>query len=281
VNYTAVGFFVLVFALLLLIIIYWLSAGRHKSYNTYVIYFKEPVSGLNIESPVKFNGVDVGYVKEINLETDDPQEVKVIVKIDSSIPITQSTVATLMAQGITGITYIGLKAKTPRAPILVKHPGAPYPVIPSEPSLLVQLNSALRDVTEGLKNIGTTFKLVFDDENRQNIKRTLANLSTASAQFPDTMSKIRLAALNLSNASKTISTTAQSFVSTSDQIKQAMQSGDIVLQNLSQQTLPEIYKAASYLKDTLINLKDVSAQMKQNPSVIVRGTVPTPTGPGE
>lgn len=267
VNYTAVGIFVVLLTLALTGVIYWLSAEHHREYNTYLVYMKEAVTGLTKQAPVKFNGVDVGYVDQIGLDPQDPQEVRLVIKVDKDVPITQSTVAVLIAQGITGVTNLGLKAKTPNAPPLKKLPSEPYPVIPSEPSLLVQLNAALRDVTDSFKNMNETFSKMFDQQNRESLKRTLANISKVTEQIPDTL--------------KTISSAASGISSTSVEVKTTLKNSDTVLQNFSQQTLPQIYEAAASLKATLDNLKEVTAQMKQNPSVIIRGSTPPPLGPGE
>ena len=117
VNYTMVGAFIVIMSIALLGIAYWLSMGRHtKVYDTYLVYMKEPVSGLSKMAPVKYNGVVVGFVRTIALDEDNPQLVSLQLSIEHSAPITQSTVATLRPQGITGMTYIGLKTKTAKAP---------------------------------------------------------------------------------------------------------------------------------------------------------------------
>jgi phospholipid/cholesterol/gamma-HCH transport system substrate-binding protein len=259
----------------------WLSSEHAKSYSKYLIFMKEPVSGLTEKAAVKFNGVQVGYVDEISIDPDDPQEVRLLVKIDQKTPVNKSTTATLMSQGITGITYVGLKAKTSTAPPIQIHPGQPYPVIPSEPSLLVQLNEALRDVTEGLKGMGTSFKGInenfsklFTPENLSSIRNILDQTSQASNQFPEVMTKIRGAATGLTNASEQVKTTLQNS-------EGSIRNFDTALKNLTDQTLPEIYSAAHSLKQTMDNVKGATSQIKQNPSVIIRGSQPRPPGPGE
>jgi phospholipid/cholesterol/gamma-HCH transport system substrate-binding protein len=281
VNYTAVGLFVVVLSMTLAAIVFWLSSENATHYKKYLIYMKESVSGLTEKAPVKFNGVQVGYVDQISIDPEDPQEVRLIVKLNQKVPITKSTTATLMAQGITGNTFVGLKSTTANAPPLQKHPSEPYPVIPSEPSLLVQLNEALRDVTEGFKGMSSSFKgvnesfkSIFTPDNLKSLKNILAQTSTASNQFPDAMEKIRGAAAGLTHASNQVKTTLQNS-------EGAIRDLDVAIRSLTNQTLPEIYQAAHSLRDTLQNIKEVTAQMKQNPSVILRGTQPVPPGPGE
>lgn len=281
VNYTAVGIYVVILSMALAAIVLWLSTEHVRQYNRYLVYIKESVAGLTEKAPVKFNGVDVGYVDQITIDPEDPQEVKLILKIDASTPITKSTTATLMAQGITGTTYVGLKSKTPNAPPLQKHKNEPYPVIPSEPSLLVQLNEALREVTTGLRGMSDSFKgmsegvkNLLNQENMTALRNILAKTSTASNQFPDTIQKFQGAAVGLTSASEQVKITLQNS-------ENAIRGLDVAIKNLTDQTLPEIYQAAHSIKQTLADVKAVASQMKQNPSVIIRGTKPIPPGPGE
>ena len=111
VNYTIVGLFVILLGIGLVAISFWLTEARHqKAYNPYLVFMGESVSGLSEQSSVLFNGVRVGYVKTITLDPENPQRVRLLLMISDETPINASTTATLMSQGITGLTYVGLKA---------------------------------------------------------------------------------------------------------------------------------------------------------------------------
>ena len=110
VNYTLVGAFVLVLTLTLIIFITWLSTGfSSKHYKNYLVIMHESVSGLGVNSSVKYNGVNVGTIKKIYLSTDNPDQVRLILQIEEHTPVTQATSAMLNSQGLTGITYLALK----------------------------------------------------------------------------------------------------------------------------------------------------------------------------
>src|SRR5690606_22120300 len=113
VNYTVVGIFVILLCLMLVIFFLWLTSLQHREvYDTYIVYMHEEVSGLGTQGPVRYNGVKVGYVDSIRLNPQDPQQVVLKLKIRRGTPITTSTIATLVSEGITGIDYVGLKALT-------------------------------------------------------------------------------------------------------------------------------------------------------------------------
>ena len=136
-NYTVVGVMVLFLILGLITAALWLSFGfDNKKYDIYTVYADEAVSGLSDDSVVKYNGVKVGLVDKIELNDIDPEEVKKQLKIVEGTPITIGTRATLINQGITGTTYLGLSSNSSTLLPLEKTPGDPYPVIPYKRSFL-------------------------------------------------------------------------------------------------------------------------------------------------
>lgn len=70
VNYALVGLFVLVLTGVFLVFTLWLvGVGPTADYRTYAVYPPESVAGITAESLVKFQGVDVGKVREASIET--------------------------------------------------------------------------------------------------------------------------------------------------------------------------------------------------------------------
>jgi phospholipid/cholesterol/gamma-HCH transport system substrate-binding protein len=88
INYMLVGLFVIVASCGLVVAGFWLSIGlSQKQFSTYVVYLDESASGLNVKSPVKYNGVQVGNVGTIKLDNKDPNRVEVFLNIEKGVPI--------------------------------------------------------------------------------------------------------------------------------------------------------------------------------------------------
>src|SRR3954463_15897109 len=115
VNYAAVGVFVIGLGAALVAPILWLAAGGelHKKVDLYQSLSNESVAGLNVNAPVKYRGVDVGKVKDIQLVPDNPQQVQIVYAIDRGTPIKADTIATLTTQGLTGIAFVELSGGSP------------------------------------------------------------------------------------------------------------------------------------------------------------------------
>lgn len=268
VNYTLVGAFVITITAAIVIAIIWLSSGLSVvPYSYYIVYSQESVSGLSIDAPVEYNGVNVGAVKSIELSTVDPHLVKVLLRINASTPVTQSTVATLTSRGITGVAFIALKdAGTDLRPLTVE-PGQDYPVIPTAPSIFMRLDTALTKLTKNFETIAESIHKLLDKDNLQSIKDTLAQLDRVTGNLANNSEKINLILMNTTRATEQLTPLLQYSISS--------------MKALSNQTLPVTYRLLNNLNDVTRTLNDVTNQLKQNPSMLIRGAAPAPLGPGE
>jgi phospholipid/cholesterol/gamma-HCH transport system substrate-binding protein len=302
-NYTIVGVVVLILMVGFLSAMLWLSVGfNQKSYNLYTVYLHEPASGLSKDAPVKFNGVQVGYVHDIALNKNDPRQVEILLNIEAGTPITTSTAATLISQGITGVTHIGLTAGSSDLTPIQKMPGEPYPVIPARPSLFNQLDSILKEVSENIGKVTTQAQRIFNEKNAAYVRQILSNiekltnvvahndkridksiknadvflknLAQSSHDFPHLVrelqtgiSKFKVMADNLSAAGTSVSST--------------MNSGKSTLDKISQEAIAPTATILRRLSTISANLEKVSSELRQNPSVIIRGTATPKPGPGE
>lgn len=268
VNYTLVGAFVISLIAAIIIAIIWLSSGLSViPYSTYMMYSQESVSGLSVDAPVEFNGVHVGSVESIELNTANLHLVKVLLKIKSSTPITKGTVATVTSRGITGVAFIALKDLGNDTNPLVAQPGEAYPVIQTAPSLFMRLDIALRRVSKNLQTVADSIHSLLDKENLQSIKNTLNHLDQFTATLADNSQKINTLLLNTTRASQ--------------QLNPLLQYSTASMKTLNDQTLPVTYKLLANLNDMTRTLKEVTIDLKQNPSILLRGTAPATLGPGE
>lgn len=303
VNYAKVGLFVVIFTIILIVGGIWLSVGVHTtSHETYLVFMNESVSGLTVRAPVKYNGVDVGYVKDISLRKSHPDQVKLSLDIKSSVLISIDTRAVLDSQGLTGIAYLELTGGTVDSAPLKAKPGQKYPVIPSSPSLLFRLDAALDDLTSNLNNISDGLSSILNQENAATIRDTLKNIDAVSktlsnntsningimANANTTMKNAAIASKKLPQVMSSIEDSSKSVKVLTKKLADAGKQADLTLrdarigvQTLNNQLLPQAVNTLGDFQSVMSNLKSVSAQLKQNPSVLVRGKAPEKPGPGE
>jgi phospholipid/cholesterol/gamma-HCH transport system substrate-binding protein len=148
-HYFFEGLFIIVFALGLALFFVWVANAGHRDDIVYRIHFGESVNGLALGDPVKFRGVDVGTVKAMAIDLDDPRLVQVDVRLRKDAPIKTDTKAVLKLKGITGVMFIELDGGSPDAPSLASATAEDQiPEIPSEKSQLTTFLDELPKVVE-------------------------------------------------------------------------------------------------------------------------------------
>lgn len=268
VNYAMVGTFVIFLVAAIVLSIIWLSSGLNvEDFKTYRVNMQEAVSGLSVDATVEFNGVSVGSVKSISIDKKDPRSVELLLNISKDTPITYGTVATLSTRGLTGITYIALKDKGEDLRPLARADGQKNPIIKTAPSLLLQLNTGLQDLTDSLKQVSGTFKNLFDDQNLLSIKETLVNMRAITANLAANDKKLNAILENTNNASR--------------KLPALIQSSQQAIQTFESQTLPQTNRIISNFDKMSNNLTGLSSELHDNPSILIRGKQPRALGPGE
>jgi phospholipid/cholesterol/gamma-HCH transport system substrate-binding protein len=268
VNYTIVGIFVITLTAFMILAVIWLSSGLSvEQFSVFKVYMTESVSGLNIDSPVEFNGVASGAVKSIDLNTKNPQLVEVLLNIKKNIPITQGTTATLNQKGLTGIAFISLRDKGVDTQPLVRLQGQEYPVIPTSPSFFLKIDTAITKLNDSLHQVSNSIRTLLDQENMRTMKEILLNIRDFTSV--------------LSSNKAHFNTILQNTAAASQQFLPLVESGENAMQQMSTQTLPAANAAVANFGTITSNLSAASAEIKQNPAVIIRGKTPRALGPGE
>ncbi|MDD3845225.1 MAG: MlaD family protein [Syntrophorhabdaceae bacterium] len=154
-SYFLVGFFVLAGMLIAVGAIVWLGASQYlQKGERFVTYFDESVQGLQVDSNVKYRGVEIGMVEKISVAP-DYRLIEVIMKINFSGDAANNTIAKLKAAGITGIVYVELdhrkKGDIKKTPQITFEPD--YPLIPSNPSEIQEIVSGVDDVVKKMQEV--------------------------------------------------------------------------------------------------------------------------------
>lgn len=304
VNYAIVGAFVLVLGTALVAGVLWLSGGGfyRKAYDTYYVYMKESVSGLSLDAPVRYRGVEIGRVRRIALAPEDIEQVRLTMDIERGTPVKADTVAVLRVQGLTGIAYIELSGGYRDSPPLAAMPGQEYPVIGTGPSLMVRLDATLSTLAQNLTRTTESLNAVMDEGNREALKRTLAELEVLTRTVAARSAAIDQALLNaartLDNTARvsaemprmidSVQRSAQALEKMSNEVAGAGASARLVLEEsrgdlrqFSGETLGEVRQLVAEMRELTGSLRQVAAEIERNPGVLLLGRSDSKRGPGE
>lgn len=303
-NFAVVGAFVLLLGTALVGGVLWLSSGKYygKRYATYVSYMTESVAGLNVNAPVKYRGVDVGFVRRIALNPANVEEVQLTLSILQGTPIKEDTIAVLRTQGLTGIAYVELSAGHNDSPLLTARPGEEFPVIKSGPSLLARLETTVTALVASMTRAADNLNALLNDDNRRAIGKTLADLQVLSRTLAGRASTIDAglanAARTMDNAARLteelprlvgrIERSADGFDRMTDAVghagsgaAQTLDGTRADLERFTREGLPEVRALVAELREATATLQRVGGELERNPSMVLYGRGPAKRGPGE
>jgi phospholipid/cholesterol/gamma-HCH transport system substrate-binding protein len=309
-GYVRIGIFVVVLTTALIWATLWLSAGGAPGdYDYYLTYMTESVSGLSPDAALTYRGVNVGKVREISIDPNDPNRVRLLLQVKHGIPVKQDTQATLAMQGLTGLATIDLLGGSAESPALTSTEGEPYPVIPSRPSLLVRLDSVFSDLLGNLIDLSGKLNQTLDKDVRTNIAQTLAHIETvsgalaressrfsnivddaevamknareASTALPDLMHDVKQSSQTLAQMADQLRAAGATINDTAQTLQRTAASSGADVQSFTASTLPNVAAMTQDLREASENLRRISDTLERDPSVVLYGRPPAKRGPGE
>ena len=303
-NFVVIGAFVLVLGAALIAGALWLAAGGswQKKYDLYLAVEEESVAGLNLNAPVKYNGVDVGKVQTISLDATHPQRVNLLFAIEHGTMIREDTVAMLKTQGLTGIAYVELSGGTVGSPALGVTAQNRYPVIRTQPSLGTRLENVLTRVLGKLDNTSSSINGLLSADNQAAFKSILADMATVARTVAARRAQIDT---GLTDAARTLDQTAQASAQLGPMLERISRSATAIetmgkevartsvsagqtvehvgadVKRFSVETLPELERLLGELSTLTTSLRRLSEQTERDPRGLIFGRQPVPAGPGE
>jgi phospholipid/cholesterol/gamma-HCH transport system substrate-binding protein len=289
-----IGLFVIIGALIFAVIIIWVGAANvFMKGSLYNVYFDESVQGLQVDSAIKYRGVEIGKVQSIKVAP-DYRLIEVVMKIDLEGNLQEQTIATLKTAGITGIVFIELDQR--KAGDLANSPKitfkSSYPVIPSRRSeisrffadtgVIIQSikDMDIKGISEQLRDTTRSIENFLEGKRVTNI---MTNLESTSANLNQTIARISKT-VNEGKVDKAVNETMGVLSDARDLIEQAKNEiealnlkekssrTDILINNLDKKTkaiTSELQDTSENLRVTSENLQKLSDNLKKNPSELI------------
>lgn len=289
-----IGLFVIIGLLICAGIIIWVGAARlFVKGSLYAVYFDESVQGLQVDSAIKYRGVEIGKVQSIDVAP-DYSLIEVTMKIDLEGDLHKQTIASLKTAGITGIVFIELDrikaGELANSPKLTFKPD--YPVIPSHKSEISQFLADTSTIMQSIKAID--FKGISDQTKNtsqaiegfmkgKRINNIMTNLESTTANLDQTISKINKTVSEgkvdqavtetlgiLSDARKLVGQ-AKSDINALKLREKADQT-DVLLKNIAKKTntiTNDLQDTSENLRVTSENLQKLSDSLNRDPSDLI------------
>ena len=286
-NYVLVGTFVLAMLVALITWIMLLSGPSGPTDDYHVVY--ENVMGLKTGVEILYEGYPVGHIEKISpVDQDGRQRYRVDVTVRRGWPIPDDSRATIAAPNLLSGVLIDIAAGRSEA---LLEPGSEIPgeeaadvfAVAKEVAVTVSevgeelrslLESLAADTPEILDNVET-----FTSE----INRTVEQINTLLD--PSNVGRVRRILVNLETTTNSFASVADDLNRTRGQVDDLIQRVDEMLDakhgdvgqamaelNHSLESVARHIDAITHnLEATTRNMNEFSRQIRENPSVIIRG----------
>ena len=172
------------------LLIWFANVQVTREFAYYDILF-ENTAGLSRAGDVRYNGVLVGQVTDISIDSRDPGKVRVRVEVGADTPVNEDTVATLELQGVTGVSFVSLQGGGPESRPLEPGPGQRYAEIPSKGSAFQDVLTAVPELMTRAIDLLEEVREIVNDENKARIASILKNVDDATADLTVTLQEVR------------------------------------------------------------------------------------------
>ena len=289
-----IGAFMLLCGVMICVFLgYVLSRFLNKEFDNYYTVFSESVIGLYTDAQVKLNGIDVGNVTGIEIDSSNLNQVVVRFRVNKGTPIKIGTRAG-MTHGIslTGEKQIVLSGGRFDEPD-VQEGG----FVPAEKTAFDEMANKATDIIGHIDSLLTNINKIFSSENAENISSAIKNFEGASRNLNNMTQNLNKPINNISNAAASMKNVlaeieeAKIAAKTSenmDLVKEKIAAIDTKSMNenitqtlesinqLSKRLDQMVYKNQDQVGDAVVelnavleNLEEFSQKIKNNPSVLI------------
>jgi phospholipid/cholesterol/gamma-HCH transport system substrate-binding protein len=309
-NFVFVGAFVVGLAVVATAVGLWLASGgiSLERHDRYIAHFEESVSGLSRGAPVKYRGVPVGTVRDMALDTGDPERVRIVLEVKRGTHITGETVAVLVFQGLTGIASVDLAGGGHGSAPLAATRGEPYPVIRTAPSTLRRLELGVTKLLADLGETARSANALIGGDTRLALRGTVADLqqvvhafagkssdveaaignaseslshaAEASARLPGLVARIGRGADAVERVAEEVGRVSAATRAAVDEASGAAKDASRVVERLNGESLIELQRLLAEMTEAATALGRVSRELERNRGALLGAQQP-PRGPGE
>ena len=180
-NYVLIGAFALAgFLGLLVFLLVFARIELDRQFAYYEVRFTS-VGGLSRASEVRFAGLPVGQVVDVRLAPERDGSVLVRLEVGGDVPVREDSVATIESMGVTGVSYVGISAGSPEAPLL--DPTDEVPEIEAGRSVLQTITEDAPEILSEALTLMQQVSALFDETNQQKVQNILDNLERSSEEL--------------------------------------------------------------------------------------------------
>lgn len=270
----------------------------------YELIATSPVTGLSVQSQVRYQGVPVGNVESLRFVPEQPGKVLILIGIDPSTPVTRATWAEIVIAGVTGISNVELRddgTSTTRIESSATH----IQQIPIRPNFLDRLIAQATTMVPAVEGLLVHIQKIASDENIEALGATMRNVASLTDQLKRSVvllepgfakvpalidgltvtgQRMDEAMVDIRKLTRSAQKTLDGFNAPGGTLMQVTQSLKEIRQAVAQlqvSTLPDASMLMLGATDASRALAQTARQLGQSPQSLIFGPPRAVAGPGE
>lgn len=253
-SHVLIGVFALTVVLLAVAFVLWMGkSSLDRDFDEYDIVFREAVTGLTVGGAVQYNGIQIGEVRRLSLDPDDPGRVVAHVRVTAGTPVRVDTRAKLTFTGLTGVALIQLSGGGKDAAPLAPAPGQRHGVIVADDSALQKLMASGEDMVMRANELLSRLTRLLDDANLERVATSLANVETLTGAVAGSSDDVARTLADLARASRALNATLAHADALVARLDEATATTQALIDGEGRQALVEV-------RDALAAVRRVAAQ---------------------
>lgn len=158
-----------------------------KQYLGYVVYTDKDLNGVGANTPINYKGIQIGSVKSVAFDKGHLGVVKLILQIQSKVPIKKDSSLKVESQGLVGLKYLSLvQGKSKEFYTKEDHER----VLRYEQSFLEQLTSSAGHISNEVLYIIKNIDRILSPQNINNLSKIIASIQKATQGLDATKNAI-------------------------------------------------------------------------------------------
>lgn len=266
-NYILIGAFTIAGFIGVLAFFLWFARVElDRQFAYYDIRFSS-VSGLGNASDVRFSGLPVGQVVDVRLSPDQDGSILVRVEVVAETPVRTDSIATIEAQGVTGVSFVSIGAGSPDAPLLTSTEAVPIPEIEAGRSTLQTLSEDAPQLLSETLQVVQEIGQLLGDENRVRLENILLNVESASANFAQTLNDFSSVAATVTSFTEEISRFNATLEMATDELTGVLETADTTIASigaLSEEAMTMVLKGSGALDSVQNTIVETERYISEN-----------------
>ncbi|WP_299545959.1 MlaD family protein [uncultured Helicobacter sp.] len=269
-NYVLLGVFLVASLVALVGFVFWMGKYDRNlgAYKEYYLYNKELPKGIRIETPVRYLGLPVGFVKSYDLSKMQ-DGVEIVIWVEKEIILHKGVRASVESQSLTGGNYIAL----------AQGDGEPFAkedkaVIEFQENWIEKIGSKTEVIFDRLEVSLDHLNSLLSEKNLANVEVALENIMHASVSFKTALKDLNSAFVSTKDAMDGIQKSSALF-------NASLQRGDYNLRSILTPLLFQLEQNSMRLDGILQNTESALEEFSSSPSGFLFGGQREILGPRE